>query len=173
MKKVALISLCLSVLLTSLYVYDRMQYPKTAFVNIQEVFSKFELKKDYEKKLNFSKISRQKIVDSLEMELKILGRKIESENAKNKEDLSVFSVKRESYMEKRKLLEEDNMKQTKQYDNEIILQMNQYIKDYGKENDYTYIFGSDGNGSLMYAKDSKDVTKGVIDYINAHYRGMK
>ncbi|MFI5140710.1 MAG: OmpH family outer membrane protein [Bacteroidia bacterium] len=150
-----------------------MQSTKTAFVNIQEVFSKFELKKDYEKKLNFSKTSRQKIVDSLEMELKILGRKIEGENAKNKEDLNVFSVKRQTYMEKRKLLEEDDLKQTKQYDNEIILQMNQYIKDYGKENNYTYIFGSDGNGSLMYAKDSKDVTKEVVEYINAHYSGIK
>ncbi len=173
MKKLVVFSICISVVLASLYIYDRIDKPITAYINIQELFNSFELKKDYEKKLSVSKNSRQRLIDSLEMELKILGKKIESDNAKNKEDISVFSAKRERYIERKRMLEEDNLKQTKQYDNEIILQMNQYVKDFGKDNGYTYIYGSDGNGSIMYAKENKDITKVVIEYINAHYKGIK
>jgi outer membrane protein len=171
MKVGVLVAVSLSLFAMGWLIYEKTQAPKMAYVNIQQVFNGFDLKKEYEKKFTQSKNSRERILDSLESELRFLGKKIETENAKNKEDINNFSLKRERYVEKKRLLEEDNAKQTKQYDNEIILQMNQYVKDYGKENKYTFIYGSDGNGSIMYAPDSKDITKEITDYINARYKG--
>jgi outer membrane protein len=174
MKKTGLIVLVvLLVAVLSYNLYDGMNKPKTAYISVQSVFDGFDMKKEYEKKLTATKNSRQKLLDSLQMGLKVLGKKIESENGKNKEDLNVFSVKRDDYLQKKKVLEEDNMMQTKKYDNEILTQLNQYIRDYGKENSYTYIFGNDGNGSLMYAKETKDITKEVTGYVNEKYRGVK
>jgi outer membrane protein len=173
MKKLCIISIILSVVFGSLYIYDKCKPNKMAFINISELFNNFELKKEYERKVTLTKSSRQKIVDSLEFGLKLLGKKIESEGGKNKEDINVFTVKRNDFFEKKKAFEEDNERQTKEYDQQIITQLNQYVKDFGKENSYLYIYGNDGNGSLMYANESNNITKEVTSYINLKYRGIK
>ncbi|HTA63068.1 MAG TPA: OmpH family outer membrane protein [Bacteroidia bacterium] len=174
MKRPILIVLIVLLITTLSYnLYDGMNKPKTGYISLQEVFNSFDMKKEYEKKLTATKNSRKKLLDSLEMELKILGKKIQSDNGKNKEDLTVFSVKRDDFLEKKKVQEEDNKMQTKKYDQEILTQLNQYVRDYGKENNYTYIFGNDGNGSLMYAKETKEITKEITNYINEKYRGIK
>lgn len=173
MKFFLLTLVALNILLISYIAYEKMNKPQTGYVLIQEVFNGFELKKDYERKLTATKNSRQRILDSLETELKILGKKIEGEQGKNKDDINIFTVKRENYFQKKKIIEEDNALQTKKYDDEIITQLNQYIKDYGKEKNYTYIFGNDGNGSLMYGKEINNITKETIEYVNERYRGVK
>lgn len=174
MKKVVLILIVLNILFFSIFIYDRLHNAnKIGYVDIHEVFNGFELKKEYEKKINTTKNGRQKIADSLELALKILGRKIESEGGKNKDDINVFEVKRKDYFDKKKMFDEDNERQTKEYDQQIITQLNQYVKDFGKESGYTYILGSDGSGSLMYAKEINNVTKEVIEYINIRYKGIK
>jgi len=173
MKKFLFVLAALNILLIAYIAYEKMNKARTGYVLIQDVFNGFELKKDYERKLKATKNSRQQILDSLETELKIMGKRIEAEQGKNKEDINVFTVKRENYFERKKIFEEDNALQAKKYDNEIITQLNQYIKDYGKENNYTYIFGNDGNGSLMYGKEINNITKETIEYVNERYRGMK
>jgi outer membrane protein len=173
MKKFVAVLILLNVVLMSLYIYDKVSSPKTGYILIQEVFNGFELKKDYEKKLNATKTSRQNIIDSLELDLKMLGRKIESDKGKNKEDITTFNIKRENYFQKKKMFDEDNQALTKKYDEEIITQLNQYVKDYGKEHEYTYIYGSDGNGSLMYAEEAKNLTKDITEYVNGKFRGER
>jgi outer membrane protein len=45
------------------------------------------------------------------------------------------------------------------------------IKDYGKEKGYDYIYGTgDVSPSILYAKDSYDITKEVIKLINDKYK---
>jgi outer membrane protein len=173
MKKLVIAVMVLNVGVLAGFVYDRLTSIKTGYIVIQDVFNAFDLKKDYERKLLSTKNVRQKISDSLATELKMLARKIEMQKSKNPEDISMFELKRESYMEKLKTFEEDNQAQTKKYDAEIITQLNQYVSDFGKENGYTYILGNDGNGSLMYATDAKNLTREIVTYINARYRGVK
>jgi len=172
MKKLVIALIGLIVGFFSFYLYDRYK-TKTAYVIIRDVFNNFEMKKEYERKLTLTKNSRNKIIDSLEFGLKLLGKKIESENGKNQEDINVFTVKRNDFFEKKKVFEEDDARQTKEYDEQILTQLNQYVKDFGSEHDYAYIYGNDGNGSLMYAQESYNVTKEVTDYINLRYKGIK
>lgn len=44
------------------------------------------------------------------------------------------------------------------------------IKDYGKEKGYDYIFGTGDAQSVLYAKDSYDLTKDVIKMVNEKYK---
>ncbi|MBF6641428.1 OmpH family outer membrane protein [Flavobacterium sp. J49] len=45
------------------------------------------------------------------------------------------------------------------------------IKDYGKEKGYDYIYGSgDASPSILYAKDSYDITKEIIKLVNDKYK---
>lgn len=44
------------------------------------------------------------------------------------------------------------------------------IKDYGKEKGYDYIYGTGEAASILYAKDSYDITNEVIKLINDKYK---
>ena len=44
------------------------------------------------------------------------------------------------------------------------------IKEYGKEKGYDYIYGTGEAASILYAKDSYDITKEVIKLVNDKYK---
>lgn len=44
------------------------------------------------------------------------------------------------------------------------------IKDYGKEKGFDYIYGTGETASVLYAKDSYDVTKDIIKIVNDKYK---
>jgi len=44
------------------------------------------------------------------------------------------------------------------------------IKDYGKEKGYDYIYGTGETASILYAKDSYDISKEVIKLVNDKYK---
>jgi outer membrane protein len=154
-------------------IYQKQSEDKTGFIYIQEVYNGFDMKKEIEQRYTVTKNARDKILDSLELDLKLLARKIESEGESNKETIALFNIRREEFVSRKQTYEEDNVALTKKYDQEILSQLNQYVKDFGLKNDFTYVFGNDGNGSLMYAKETKDVTKEVIEFINNKYKGVE
>ena len=53
-----------------------------------------------------------------------------------------------------------------------MLQLNQYVKEFGEKNSYDIIHGANGNGSLMYAKDILNLTEEVKAFINNKYKGI-
>jgi outer membrane protein len=154
-------------------IVDHYNKPKTAYIIIQEAYGKFDLKKDLEKKFIATKNKRQKILDSLTFELKLLTKAMDEEKGANKDKENLHNRKQAEFYQRRQTFEQDNNQLSKQYDQEILSQLDQYVSDYGKENHYEYIFGNDGNGSLMHADDALNVTKQVVQYINDRYKGKK
>lgn len=154
-----------------LFIFYRYPKEKTAYVDINKIFSEFTLKKELEVQLIKVKESRKMIIDSLEFDLKLLSKQIQSENQVNKDRVALFEVKREEYIQKKEQFEEDTDAVAKQYDKQIISQMNQYVKDYGNKNGFTYIFGADGSGFLMFSAEQKNITEEVKKYINDRYKG--
>jgi outer membrane protein len=145
---------------------------KTAFIEIGDVFNNFEMKKEMEKRFDETKNTRQRILDSLAVNLKILSNKIDSKKA-DQHEIEKYEAQRQLYFQRMKQFEEDNQHLSEDYDNKIINQMNQYIKDYGNKYGYEYIFGNDKNGSLMFAMESRNISTEVIKYINERYNGVK
>lgn len=144
---------------------------KTGYVSLGKVVSEFEysqeLQKDREKVIN----ARNAILDSLQIELNVI-----SESFKNGIDtlkLKLFQFKREEYYQKENQFYEDNQALVSKHEEQVMSQLNQYINDFGKENNYKYIFGATGNGSLMFADETTDISEDVITYINQKYSGQK
>jgi outer membrane protein len=165
-----LILLIIGVTFTIIYVNNNT--PKIGYVVIQDVFNDFELKKELQKKLENVKGYRQKIVDSLRIDLTILSKKIQT-NIASKEEKDLFDRKKLEYNQKMQIFEEDNLALTKQYDKEIITQLNQYVTDYGKKYNFDLIHGNNSDGSLMYGNDKYNVTKEVSAFINEKFKGTK
>lgn len=52
---------------------------------------------------------------------------------------------------------------------EVIDQINAFIKNYGENHHYKIILGANSSGNLLYAKEGIDITKDVLDQLNAAY----
>jgi outer membrane protein len=146
--------------------------PKTAYVDLGKVYNEFALKKELEGKIQQLQQIRKAQLDSIELDLNILGKNLQSPAVANREELeNQFREKREQYMFNKQKIDEESANLTQTYDDQIWKQLNQYIKDYGKAHKYTYIFGAEGSGALMYADDAVNITESLSVYANNQYKG--
>lgn len=53
----------------------------------------------------------------------------------------------------------------------IVTKVKDFVRDYGEENDYTYIFGSNESANIMYAEEGLDITDEILEKLNASYNG--
>ena len=157
----------------TIIMYKHFTRHKTGYIVISEVYNGFELKKEMEKKFMVTKNARKKILDSLVFEIKLIEKKNQGKPKLISSDTMVYHDKVEEYLLKKQSFDEDNNALSQKYDEQIITQLNQYVKDYGIAKNYTYIFGTGGNGTLMYADEGENISKEVIDYINKKYNGEK
>ncbi|MCK6640917.1 MAG: OmpH family outer membrane protein [Bacteroidia bacterium] len=143
---------------------------KTAYIEVAAVYDAFKMKKELEGKFSKVEMFRKSILDSLELNLQLLNNEYQitkSENAKN-----VLIKKKQEYLSTKQKFEEDNAAVSQQYTDQIFKQLNLYITEYGKEHGYSYIFGAEGSGSLMYANDSENITADITTFINEKYKGV-
>ncbi len=55
--------------------------------------------------------------------------------------------------------------------NEVLGQINSYVEEYAKENNFDIIMGTTASGSLLYGDESLDVTEDILDELNKKYQG--
>lgn len=144
---------------------------KTAHIKLGNVYENFELKKQLEVKLTKIENARKNILDSLEFQLKSLQIKITDTKEKDASLIEMFQLNRDNYLKTSQQFEEDNQRMSEEYNKQIWDRLNQYIKDYGKENNYTYVFGADGSGAIMYGTDGIDITEELTKYANEKFNG--
>lgn len=152
-------------------VFYKFYIPKTAYVNIDKVYNNFPLKLELEKKLSITHKERERVLDSLKSDLKLLSMNIESLNKKNTEDINLFYLKRDQLQKKEQQFNEDTEAQLLEYKNQIWKQLNQYIKEYGSEKGYDYIYGVDETYVLLYKKEEYNITEELGIYVNDRYKG--
>lgn len=145
---------------------------RIAYVNLSKLYNEFEMKKELESKLMNVQQARKTIIDSMGLSLDQLAMKVQT--MKSDDPLRVdFERRREELAYKQQDFEQDNQALTEQYTNQIWKQINQYVQEYAKTNNYDFILGGDGSGVLMYGNDSKNITDEVKNYINQQYKGVK
>lgn len=178
LKKIYLpFSILLLLSLSGLVIWQISTRPKIAYVSLNKVYNDFDLKKELEKKYTDVQSMRQKTLDSLELGMNILSRNLQNMDAsKDKqhynEVLNTYQYRRQEFVMKQRQFGQDNDNVSAQYSEQIWKQINQYVQEYGKEHDYTYIFGAADQGTLMYAASSNDITVAVTKYVNERYRGI-
>lgn len=142
-----------------------------AWIDLPVVYKDFTYKKELESRFQKTREARRNIMDSLELELKILSNEIQLLRKNNSDKIIAYKLKRENYLNKKKIFEEDDYLNKGKYEEQIITQLTQYVKDYGHENGYAFIYGADGTGSLMFADEGDNITEVVKTYVNSKYKG--
>lgn len=170
------LGLCLliSIGALSLSLYNLFSSSKSngiVYVDLNKLHNEFKMKKDLEQKLTQSQQQRKAILDSIVLDIEVLDRRVTAGNADSKTK-AIISDLVASYENKQKVFGEDAQLQSADYDRQIWNQLNQYVQDYRKQNSgYKLILGVSGNGSVMDADKSLDITDDVVKYVNGRYDG--
>lgn len=145
---------------------------KTGYVYLEKIYDNYKGKTDIERDMKAIENKQKNILDTLKFEIIDLDAKSRSLKAGGyKQVVERLQIKKADYERLVKEFSKYNSEESQKQVSELLKQINQFIKDYGDKNDYDFIFGAVGNGSLMYAKEKNDLTEDVSKYVNQRYEG--
>ena len=145
----------------------------TAYINTEQVYNSFDLKKKKESQLKATEQIRQGMLDSMKLQLDMMYSHMQAkQETKDTLLINVFTNLRDTYFKRQEEFKQANEALAQQYTNEIWSQLNQYMKDYGHTKGYQYIFGANGDGALLFADDAVNITEDVKGYVNDRYKGQ-
>ena len=78
--------------------------------------------------------------------------------------------RRENLARKEQLLVRETQEAASIERDTLISRIRTFIKKYGKDNGYNYIYGTGDAASILYAKDEYDVTAEIIKILNDEYK---
>jgi len=175
MKKVQLIiNIALIAGILGLGGYQLLKNEKTVYVDIGKLMQEYRGMKDaqagFQKKSAQWQASVDTLVAGFQQELKDYEKERSGMNFKEKELKEQILRNRQQQIGqyqaaiKNKISEEDSKTSS-----EVIEYVNKTIFNYGKEKGYTFIFGANGTGSLLYASDKRDITLEILQLLNLEY----
>ena len=141
--------------------------PKIAYIYIDSLFYEFDYTKEAHRQLKTMFIKEQNEIDSLNFEL----HRISKGDIKPINNNIVETLFLNIEMKQTKL-NNDKIEFAEKMETNIWAQINQYIKEFGEENNYDIIIGSNENSSIKYGNSKYDITHKVIEYINQKYSGI-
>lgn len=150
-----------------LYQHFFSVHDKVGYVVSVKLYEKYEGKIEIEKKIMKTQTQSKLFYDSLQLELQYLQKAVEQGNA----DKSTLEQKYEKYGSMYRVYQSTNQEEMEKFNKQIWNQINEYVKQYGKENGYSFIYGATGDGGIMYADSKSDITDDVLKYINKKYEG--
>lgn len=160
---------------TNVAINDKSETLKTAYVDTGILMKEYQEAKDVEAKYK-SKAA-------------VLEKKLDAEIAKFKSDATAFQKNAQANGQEwtqkngQELQQREQQLQMQQQQigqqlqeqssaemDKIIKEVKQFIKDYGKQNGYSYIYGSGMPATILYAEDKYDITKEISDLLNDKYK---
>lgn len=138
---------------------------KMAYFDYNKVYNECQLKKDLENDLEKVVSARKSELDSMQLELSLMSNRVQGGTA-DQDELNQFEDMKNRYLTFQSKYEEENIRLKEEYFTQIRTMINEVSKEYAEENGYDYLFSAVGDGSLMYANDSEDITGEFLTYVN-------
>ena len=85
----------LLMILASYVLYAHKNEPKTAFIDVYRVYEDFELKKELDSKFTSTQSVRKKMIDSIEVKLNSMAKRLENGEQNNKKLIADFNEMRD------------------------------------------------------------------------------
>lgn len=145
---------------------------KTAYVDTTKLIQEFSEMKEVEADFNARS-------EKLKKELDSVAQGFQQEVMEYQENRATMSqaerqATEQELMQKQQMLQQQQQVRTGQLRQEsdqvidsLITKVRDFVKVYGEENDYTYIFGSNESANIMYAEEGLDITQEVLSELNA------
>lgn len=146
-----------------------MQTPKTAYIDLGQLYESFNGKKELSNRLMQFENQQKAELDSLAMHIHALQQYLNKNEGKAV--LANLNEQQSKYNQMQQDYFEQYQEQDQQLAREVWKHINQYVKEFGEQNGYDYIYGTAGDGSLMYGNAKRNITSQVLQFINEKYEG--
>lgn len=153
------------------------QQSKTAYINTTEVMDGFEKLKETEERLNQEEQGIKAQIDSLVAESGYQDLVQEYQANKGKMSKAKEDELYDQIMQIQQQLGQQQQMASQQFQQRKNSELNSlndsiesFIQEYGKSNGYTYIYGANDSGSIMYADEKLDITEEIIKALNDNYK---
>ncbi len=151
---------------------------KTAYVDTTVLIKEYKEMKDVEAQFTSKSDSVRKQLDSAAQSFQQEVQAYQSQmNSMSETDRK---AKEQELMQKQQMLQQQQQmvgnklrEQSNTVMDSIVTKIKAYVKDYGKENNYTYIFGSNESANIMYAEEGLDITQDILSELNEGYNGAE
>lgn len=144
---------------------------KTAYVDTTKLIREYSEMKDVESKFTAKS-------EKIKQQLDSAAQGFQQEVLKYQENMATLSdaerqATESKLMQKNQMLQQQQQMISGQLREEsdavidsLVTKVKDYVKAYGEEHDYTYIFGSNESASIMYAEEGLDITEEILKELN-------
>lgn len=167
MKKLLLLSLAL--------LSFSCQQQKTAFVDISKLVDDYEEMKDVKsefetKTADFTK-KRDSVVQAYQLEEQDFRIKAQKMTQKQQQENYQLLAQKGQILGQQFQNEQQQLQlEGQQQIDSLVKKVKDFIKDYGKTNGFTYIYGSNQTGSVLYGIEENDITATLLVELNKAYK---
>jgi outer membrane protein len=150
--------------------------PKIGYVQAQKLITNYEGFKEASREFQHKSAIWQANIDTLASEITTIKSKYQKDlptlSAKEIElHVELIKSKEQQLQQYRQGIQQKASQEDQQMTNNVIMEVNAFIKEYGEKHNYVIIFGATEAGNIVYAKDALDLTEEVLDILNRRYKG--
>jgi outer membrane protein len=159
------------------------QKQKIGFVDNGNVINEYQKKKDAEAKFQVKEDAFRKRADSISQAFQTEAQTTQAEaqrlaksnNLKKAEEMMTGLQQKQQVLQQQMQYEQQQLTQLFQSEiDSVIVDVKDFVKEYGKANGYTYILGtSDASSSVLYGTDENDLSETILEALNADYENNK
>ncbi|HET8753665.1 MAG TPA: OmpH family outer membrane protein [Salinimicrobium sp.] len=144
---------------------------KTAYVDTTRLIREYSEMKDVESEFTAKS-------EKIKQQLDSAAQEFQQEVMEYQENMATLSnserqATESKLMQKQQMLQQQQQTISGQLRNEsdavidsLVTKVKDYVKAYGEEHDYTYIFGSNESANIMYAEEGLDITDEILKELN-------
>ena len=136
-------------------------------MDVKKVFDDYDKKKEFDNVLEKSVKEKEEQISKQEDEIKRLTEELEIKNEKEKlktqEDID---EKRRKLADFKRAAQSELDRQNDKLVREIVLEINEVVKDYGQKEGYGLILKS---SSILYGDEGMDITDDIVKILNETY----
>jgi outer membrane protein len=161
------------VALATLILTSCQQQAKIGFVDNGKIINDFKEKIDLEAKFKVKEEAFRKKFDSVDKAFQAEVQEFQA--SANKMAQTKAQEKYQQLGQKKQMQDQQRQMEAQQFQQEfqteidtLIVKVKDFVRDYGKKNGYTYILGtSDAASTVLYGTEENDLTKTILDALNA------
>lgn len=147
------------------------QQEKTAYVDNTVLIQDYHKMKSTEAKYDKKSKKFSEELDAVAMEFQKEVQEFQENQgsmsaAKREEEQNRLMQKQQQLQQQQQHRSQALRQESDQAIDSLIKEVRDFVEDYGEENGYTYIFGSNESANIMYAKDGLDITEEVLEELN-------
>jgi outer membrane protein len=169
LKSVLLSLLVVGVFALTAVTFIKNKPAKVVYVNMDELFNGFQMKKELENDFISRSNQIQKRIETLQIKITNFKEEVNQKISANYVD-SLNRVNTQ-LSELNRQFQEEYMPLKEQYDAQIQNQLLNYMKEFGRANDYDLVITNLNGSTVIFGSDDVNVTTEALEFVNQKYAG--